>query len=318
MGRSETADVRLPAKEVSLVHGKLMGDERLLVYVDLGSTNGSLVDGRPAMRDERVRVGVGSRIVVGPFELRLVPVDTAEEVSTTRDTASIARQMVRDALALMVSQPLPAVEVLTGSSAGRRYVLEPGSVTAVGRGDGCVLQLDDADASRRHAEIVAESDSVRLIDVGSKNGVSVNGQRIEESAALRHGDEIRIGATSLRFTDPAEETLQALESEGRELGLQSAAAVPGRQVAQSQAVGPPSECACSGELRYAEHAQRELSPASAFELGGAPSVVQQAQIDLSPEPTSVTGGRLLDLVVLLLGVLLVVGGTALIVYLVSY
>jgi pSer/pThr/pTyr-binding forkhead associated (FHA) protein len=38
-----------------------------------------------------------------------------------------------------------------------------------------------------------------LTDLGSTNGSRVNGRRIEGSEIIRPGDEIELGATSLRF-----------------------------------------------------------------------------------------------------------------------
>ncbi len=49
--------------------------------------------------------------------------------------------------------------------------------------------------SRRHIEIRREGKSYRLIDLGSSNGVYVNGQKVE-NIVLQDGDEIRIGETN--------------------------------------------------------------------------------------------------------------------------
>jgi hypothetical protein len=69
----------------------------------------------------------------------------------------------------------------------------------VGRGHSADLVSLDPDMSRQHFEVVLGSDgSFRVRDLGSKNGLFVNGARAQ-SAPLRAGDELRAGATILRF-----------------------------------------------------------------------------------------------------------------------
>jgi hypothetical protein len=68
----------------------------------------------------------------------------------------------------------------------------------VGRSRECDVTLDDPNVSRRHAEIRQEGGAWWIVDLGSTNGVEVNGRRIDR-AKLEHGDEIRLGTSELRF-----------------------------------------------------------------------------------------------------------------------
>jgi nucleotide-binding universal stress UspA family protein len=68
---------------------------------------------------------------------------------------------------------------------------------AVGRNASCQLSLDDPLVSRRHAILYVSRDGVLVEDLGSRNGVLVNGQRIEGRVELRAGDKILIGAQEL-------------------------------------------------------------------------------------------------------------------------
>jgi FhaA, N-terminal domain/FHA domain len=70
--------------------------------------------------------------------------------------------------------------------------------TVIGRSKDCDLQLDDANASRRHAEVRQEETSYWIIDLDSTNGLEVNGRRAKR-AKLDTGDRITIGATDLVF-----------------------------------------------------------------------------------------------------------------------
>jgi len=54
-------------------------------------------------------------------------------------------------------------------------------------------------ASRSHAEIVVEPGEARLEDLGSRNGILVNEERVHKSKVLAHGDRIRIGGQEIHF-----------------------------------------------------------------------------------------------------------------------
>ena len=66
-------------------------------------------------------------------------------------------------------------------------------VTVVGRGDGCQLVLDDPLVSRRHACFVVDDHEITVKDLGSTNGVLVNGTRVEEMQVVVPGDQITLG-----------------------------------------------------------------------------------------------------------------------------
>jgi hypothetical protein len=66
----------------------------------------------------------------------------------------------------------------------------------IGRSRECDLVLDDRNVSRRHAELVRESDGFVLRDLDSTNGSSVNGRRVR-NAPVASGDTILLGSTSL-------------------------------------------------------------------------------------------------------------------------
>ena len=63
----------------------------------------------------------------------------------------------------------------------------------IGRSSSCNLALDDALVSRRHAVLHVTKDTAELEDLGSRNGVTVNGTRVEGRQVLRHLDRIMIG-----------------------------------------------------------------------------------------------------------------------------
>lgn len=72
-----------------------------------------------------------------------------------------------------------------------------GSVV-IGRAPGCGIQLHDRHVSRRHCELHWDGGGYRLIDLGARNGVFVNGQRVAHSR-LHDDDVIAVGVQQLLF-----------------------------------------------------------------------------------------------------------------------
>jgi len=80
---------------------------------------------------------------------------------------------------------------------GRRNVLG-GSRVVVGRSREADIVLADPNVSRRHAELRRDESGWLVVDLGSTNGIKVNGRRVDQ-AGLSPGDQITIGVTDLTF-----------------------------------------------------------------------------------------------------------------------
>jgi pSer/pThr/pTyr-binding forkhead associated (FHA) protein len=68
----------------------------------------------------------------------------------------------------------------------------------IGRSRDCDVVIADPNVSRRHAELRRGEHGWSVVDLGSTNGVKVNGRRVSDSR-LRPGDQITIGVTDLTF-----------------------------------------------------------------------------------------------------------------------
>ena len=88
-------------------------------------------------------------------------------------------------------------EVVTLSVDGERYEVDKRRML-IGRSRECDIQIDDASASRRHAEVRQEGTAYWIVDLDSTNGLEVNGMRTQR-AKLDHGDKITIGSTDIAF-----------------------------------------------------------------------------------------------------------------------
>ncbi|RYG69331.1 FHA domain-containing protein, partial [bacterium] len=74
--------------------------------------------------------------------------------------------------------------------------LPPGE-TLIGRSLDCQVTIEDPLVSRQHARIVVRGDEATLEDLGSRNGVRLNGVVVRTSAPLKDGDRLRIGTQEL-------------------------------------------------------------------------------------------------------------------------
>lgn len=68
---------------------------------------------------------------------------------------------------------------------------------AIGRSSDCQLSLDDPLVSRRHAVLMVRGETVEVADLGSRNGVLVNGVRVEKPTRLVDGDVLTVGQQQL-------------------------------------------------------------------------------------------------------------------------
>src|SRR5947209_10924802 len=120
------------------------------------------------------------RLALGEFGIQAMLVRPAEEEGQEAAEAEFGHTMVysvdREARRLEAPQPAPTGRAILVAG-GRRTVVS-GSRFVLGRSRDCDLTLDDANVSRRHAELRNEGGTWIVADLGSTNGVKVNGRRV--------------------------------------------------------------------------------------------------------------------------------------------
>jgi hypothetical protein len=88
---------------------------------------------------------------------------------------------------------------------GTRHPLQPPGLV-IGRGTEADLRINDPGISRRHAQIRVNAAGpqvqIDIVDLGSTNGITVDGQRVQQ-AALQEGSRIEIGSTRMLVHAPA-------------------------------------------------------------------------------------------------------------------
>lgn len=202
IGRDASNGIVVQDGRVSRRHASLEWDGAGWVVIDLGSANGTFVNGASV---ERVILRPGDLVRVGDSVLRYeatqglpaaaaVRIDSAAELEATLASAT---------LSATVSE-LSMAPRLTVYADGRTWTAPmPGEVLNIGRQADNDLVLDLARVSRRHARIERRGDAFVLRDLESTNGTFVAGKRLEQEQFLRPGDTISVGGAQLVLKLPA-------------------------------------------------------------------------------------------------------------------
>lgn len=92
---------------------------------------------------------------------------------------------------------MPRLLVIKGADEGKQFELKD-PVVGIGRDAASKIRLHDTEVSRRHAELRREGAGWAIADLGSTNGIKVNGRRVSE-APLEPGDRVTLGVSDLTF-----------------------------------------------------------------------------------------------------------------------
>ena len=90
------------------------------------------------------------------------------------------------------------LKVMQGVQSGREVAVPKGRFL-IGRGEECHLRPRSEAISRQHCEIRVSDNQVLVRDLGSKNGVHVNGDRLAEDCMIKTGDKLQVGPLLFEF-----------------------------------------------------------------------------------------------------------------------
>jgi hypothetical protein len=150
----------------------------------------------------KVTFETDKRLRMGEFGIQARLVKPAEDEQEEASQGDLGATMVYSAARVRGEEGEGPVEQKPRTRAlliadGKRFVIDqPRAV--IGRSQRCDYVLADPNVSRRHFELQLRDNDWYVVDLGSTNGVSVNGRRVA-STQLSAGDEIVVGSSSLRF-----------------------------------------------------------------------------------------------------------------------
>lgn len=196
IGRAATNDVVLSDAKASRAHAQLVYSDAQWTVADLGSANGTLLNGQPVL--DRMPLQPGDVIIVGDstlhFDLALTAnlgpliIDSPADLEATLADATVPVQLNDTRIArLAIQTPNGTWELPLQQEA-----------LLIGRQSDCDVVLSLERVSRHHARIERRGDEFWLRDLDSTNGTWLAGQRIGQHP-LQNGDTIRIGDAQLVF-----------------------------------------------------------------------------------------------------------------------
>src|SRR3954453_19399971 len=169
IGARADCDLVVDVAAVSGRHCRLTGEPGRLFLEDLRSTNGTFVNGGRLTPERPVPLGPDDVVPLGSHALDL-----------------------RGVLARIEEGALAPLEFL-------------GQAIVIGRSSACARVVERPMVSSRHARLFEQAGEILIEDLGSANGTSVNGKRIDRATAVRSGDTIGLGSYTLSLTVPGPE-----------------------------------------------------------------------------------------------------------------
>lgn len=112
------------------------------------------------------------------------------EAKTRKGEATVEAKVVS-------GEPRAVLSVVQGAQAGQDFIIEA-PLVIIGRGGDNNVVIADENVSRRHCELRFSGSDFEVADLGSTNGVILNG-RLVERAILEDGDTLELGRTLLKF-----------------------------------------------------------------------------------------------------------------------
>lgn len=173
-----------------------LGQELSSYLLEHARTRGYELLTRPEIgfeTDDRLRLGefgIQARMVKAPSREGEVP-DQADEGRT------MVYKAPRLSPAPVDSEPTRQPPTAWVELEGRSHDLA--GTVVVGRSEECGIVVEDPNVSRRHAEFRLRNGDWHVVDLGSTNGVKVNGRQVG-SARLSTGDRITLGTTTAIFS----------------------------------------------------------------------------------------------------------------------
>ena len=139
---------------------------------------------------------------IEPEELRIPPAPPKPEV-TAYDTIFEDAGIEEEIPFNLVSEAPLMLKVIAGPNAGAEIGIEKGHVYTIGKDPhSCDIVFQDLSVSRNHAKLEINADGlIDIEDLGSKNGIAVNGAAITEKTVITPQDLIALGTTVFMVID---------------------------------------------------------------------------------------------------------------------
>lgn len=233
IGRKDGNSIRLTERNVSRRHARIVKRAEGFFLEDLASYNGIVINGARLAEAKPMRGG--DQILIGDYKLQVVeeagnqptppppappPVASEHAAPLLAATPSTAPANGAPGLAALndpLAPPAAAAGPVPEHIRGMRVVfLAPAGVPApvmldrlpmiLGRSESADIALAFSSISREHARLFVEDEKLFIEDMGSSNGVQVNGEKHRKSE-LAAGDMVQLGVVEFRVARRGDSTV---------------------------------------------------------------------------------------------------------------
>lgn len=216
------------------------------ILENLSSVNPATQNGK--VITEPVLMREGDILQIGSTFFRFTektPPEPMEELPMVRETEVVEE---KEDLSSVNVEPGGEVrwllKVISGPNSGAEFAMHRGSTYILGKDPNlCDIVFQDLSVSRQHARLIVDEDNnIFIEDLGSRNGVLINGELIAEKHPISSQDLLALGTTSFLMIDRE----QIHET------IISPMAVPAMRVEERPAAVPPAEEAAAAKGDWKE------------------------------------------------------------------
>lgn len=232
IGRKDGNSIRLTERNVSRRHARIVKRSEGFVLEDLASYNGIVINGARLAEPKPMRGG--DQILIGDYKLQVVeeagaqptppppaPPPAASEhaapllaaTPSTNPGGAPGLAALNDPLAPASAASAPVPDSIKGM---RVVFLAPAGVPApvmldrlpmiLGRSESADIALAFSSISREHARLFCEEDKLFIEDMGSSNGIQINGEKCRKGE-LSPGDMVQLGVVEFRVARRGDSTV---------------------------------------------------------------------------------------------------------------
>jgi len=208
IGRGQDCNITIDNTAISRQHVSLALNGGIYFVSDLGSTNGTFVNGKRVSKDEPV--SENDNIEFGKFTLSISQEDENNKVSSSvsADTLDMDDETVFVSKKHAPASPAkrfkprkagPYLKVLQGNASPTELALEGKSSIKIGKDSSCDLILSGWLIAQAQCYIIKRDKGYYLVPQKSWAGTFINDTKISSERMLRTGDIIKIRQLIIRF-----------------------------------------------------------------------------------------------------------------------
>lgn len=271
IGRLATADIVIDLPTASRRHAEISRIGPDFFIADLGSGNGTLLNGQKLKPHEKNLVKHDALIAVEDYTI-LFEQDQNEDAPAVNpggdltDPGFMEIRMLKKVLGALDADSLPSLEGLTEPIEGKKVVFQENhQELVIGREKNCDFAVETAAISRRHAVLRKKWGGITISDLGSKNHTFVNDTEVKDEKILHDGDIIRFGNIAAVFHHPQEVSLGDLGKELEEKQNAHSSPKPEAQAPSPEAAPVSDQAKFSLGQEDEPSAPEEEKPAPASE-----------------------------------------------------